>query len=174
MGIVLKNIKDTEKVAKDFLKNFVEKHDISFNKAFVVGLYGDLGVGKTTFTQFIAKSFGIKNKVNSPTFVIMKKYILPKQGAYKNFLADKTKPVPAGENFCKRPAFKYLFHIDAYRLKNEKELLNLGWLDIISDPKHLVFIEWPENIIKAMPKKHHKIHITHTKEGYRNFKIKKA
>ena len=70
------------------------------------------------------------------------------------------------------PAFKYLFHLDAYRLKNEKELLHLGWEEIIGDNENLIFIEWPENIIKAMPKKHHRIHISHTKEGHRKFEIK--
>ena len=115
--------------------------------------------------------------------VIMKKYELSKKNGHKNFLADKTKPVPAGENFYDRSFFSYLIHIDAYRLKNEKELLHLGWEEIISNPEHLVFIEWPENIIKAMPKQHHKISISHlshrsaakgdTKEGYRKFQIKK-
>jgi tRNA threonylcarbamoyladenosine biosynthesis protein TsaE len=167
---ISKNIKDTEKIAKDFL----DKLTPIKNGAVVVGLYGDLGTGKTTFTQNAGKYFGIKRKINSPTFVIIKKYEISKKRSHKNFLADKTKPVSAGENFHDCASFKYLFHIDAYRLKNEKELLNLGWLDIISNPEHLVFIEWPENIIKAMPKKHHKIGITHTKEGHRSFKIKKV
>ena len=81
----------------------------------------------------------------------------------------------------KAKSYKLFFHLDAYRLKNEKELLHLGWEEIIADPEHLIFIEWPEQIIKAMPKKHHKILISHlprqskakagTKEGYRKFKI---
>ena len=44
--------------------------------AIVVGLSGDLGAGKTTFVQAVAKHLGVKNKVNSPTFVIIKKYSL--------------------------------------------------------------------------------------------------
>jgi len=136
--------KETNEIAKEFLVKLspLEK------SATVVGLYGELGTGKTTFTQFIAKELGIKKKINSPTFTIMKRYAL-KNKNYKN-----------------------LFHIDAYRLKNEKELPHLGWEEIIENKEHLIFIEWPENIIKAMPKKHHQIHISHTKEGHRKLEIK--
>ncbi|MEI7810003.1 MAG: tRNA (adenosine(37)-N6)-threonylcarbamoyltransferase complex ATPase subunit type 1 TsaE [bacterium] len=150
MRKISKNTKDTEQIALDFIKDFVEKHDFSKDEAFVVGLYGDLGAGKTTFTQALGKHLKINRKVNSPTFVIMKRYDL------------------------KKSSFDNLIHIDAYRLKNESELLHLGWQEMISNPKNLIFIEWPENIIKAMPKKHHQIHIAHTKEGHREFKIKKS
>ena len=141
--MISKNIKNTSEIAKEFLNNIKPIK----NGATIVGLYGDLGVGKTTFTQAVAQILNIKKKVNSPTFVIMKRYEL-KNDKYTN-----------------------LFHLDAYRLKNEKELLHLGWEEIISNKEHLVFVEWPENIIKAMPKKHHKISISHTKEGHRKFKI---
>jgi tRNA threonylcarbamoyladenosine biosynthesis protein TsaE len=168
MKKISKNIKDTQEIAKKFL------NELKPNKtgATVVGLYGDLGAGKTTFAQSIGKILEIKRKVNSPTFMIMKKYMLKKQAFYENFLADKTKPVSVGKNLHKMPAFKFLFHLDAYRLKNERELLHLGWDEIISNNEHLVFIEWPENIIKAMPKKHHQIHISHEKGGNRKFEIK--
>lgn len=145
MQIISKKIEDTEKIAKDFLKHTVSR--VTLDTACVVGLSGDLGTGKTTFTQFIAKNLGIKIKIKSPTFIIIKNYELK----IKNF--------------------KKLFHIDAYRLKNHKELLNLGWEEIISKPENLIFIEWPENVKKAMPKKHHKISIKHTKEGHRKFKF---
>ena len=147
---ISKNVKNTEKVAQDFLLKIL-KQDLSTSRkgrASIVGLYGDLGTGKTTFTQAVAKYLGIKGKVNSPTFVIIKKY------------------------FIKSANHKFLFHIDAYRLKNAKEIINLGWKEIISNPEHLVFIEWPEKVSKAMPKNHHKVIISHTKEGYRNFEIK--
>ncbi|MCX6753157.1 MAG: tRNA (adenosine(37)-N6)-threonylcarbamoyltransferase complex ATPase subunit type 1 TsaE [Candidatus Nomurabacteria bacterium] len=144
MKIISKNIEDTEKIAKDFLNKI-----LAFPKqATLVALYGNLGAGKTTFTQSLGKHLGIKRKVNSPTFVIMKKYLI-KNNKHKN-----------------------LIHIDAYRLKNEKDLENLGWAEIISNPDNLIFIEWPENVPKALPKKHHKIKISHTKESYRSFEIK--
>lgn len=153
--IISKNQKETEKIAQDFLETILKKE---CKNACVVGLSGDLGTGKTTFTQSVAKLLGIKGKIKSPTFVIMKRYPL------KN-------PHPASP-LVRGRGFKNLFHLDAYRLKNAEELEILGWKEIISNPDHLVFIEWPENVKKAMPKKHHKISITHTKEGHRNFKIK--
>lgn len=151
MEVISKNTKDSQKIAKDFLAKILKTQN---KTACVVGLSGDLGTGKTTFTQFISKILGVKRKVNSPTFVIMKKY-----------------PI-------KSEKYKFIFHLDAYRLKNEKELFNLGWKEIISNKENLVFIEWPENVIKAMPKKYHKISISHlpaeenSKEGHRKFKIK--
>jgi tRNA threonylcarbamoyladenosine biosynthesis protein TsaE len=143
-----KNIKETEKIAKIFLDKIL-KNKGRPKGALVVGLSGDLGAGKTTFVQTIAKHLFIKNKIKSPTFLIIKKY-----------------PIKKSENY------KLLFHLDAYRLKDEKELLYLGWEEIINNKEHLVFIEWPENVIKALPKKYHKIHILHTPKGYREFKIK--
>lgn len=138
---------DTDKIAELFLDKIIKKS--TKNKgATVVGLLGDLGAGKTTFTQFVAKYLGIKNKVNSPTFVIIKKYPL------------------------KIRNYKFLIHIDAYRLKNENELLRLGWQEIINDKEHLVFIEWPENAIKAMPKNMSYIYITHRNNDERGLELK--
>ncbi len=145
MKKVSKNIEDTNEIAKDF----INKLKPIKNGATVVGLYGDLGAGKTTFTQAIGKILKIKRKVSSPTFVILKKYMLPKDNV-----------------------FKYFFHIDAYRLKNEKELAHLGWDEIIKNKENLIFVEWPEQIKKALPKKHYQIHIDHIKEGGRVFEIK--
>ena len=153
MKKVSKNIKDTEKIAQDFLSNLMSK--AAFDIAVVVGLSGDLGTGKTTFTQFIAKNLGIKTKIKSPTFVIIKRYKISPVGCW----------TPDGASF------KNFFHIDAYRLKNEKELLYLGWKEIVSNKDNLIFIEWPENVAKIIPKKYHKVSIKHTREGHRKFKF---
>ena len=95
MPRISKNIKDTKEIAKEFLNKIKPLKQ----RATVVGLYGEPGAGKTAFTQATAKLLGIKKKIKSPTFVIMKKYSLPRQIVCKNFLANKTKPVSAGENF---------------------------------------------------------------------------
>lgn len=144
---ISKNHKETKVIAMTFVNDILKKES---KKALVVGLSGELGAGKTAFTQAVAKCMDIKTRVNSPTFVIMKKY-----------------PIKHGQ-------YKFFFHLDAYRLKNEKELLHLGWDEIIRNKEHLVFIEWPENIIKIMPKDSHFVHIAHTKEGHRSFKIGKS
>jgi tRNA threonylcarbamoyladenosine biosynthesis protein TsaE len=104
MKIISKSISDTEKIAEDFVK----KLSLGFyNNALVVGLYGDLGSGKTTFTQSIAKIFGIKEDITSPTYVIMKSYKINQ---------NSTLNIPHSN----------LIHIDAYRLNSSKELLVLG------------------------------------------------
>jgi tRNA threonylcarbamoyladenosine biosynthesis protein TsaE len=154
MIYISENTKDTENIASIFLekiaKNILEKH------ATVVFLSGELGAGKTTFTKSFAKVLGIKEKLNSPTFVIMKKYKIP---LYK-------------KNKEKNISFKNFFHIDAYRLKNEKDLLHLGWQEILEEKENLIFIEWGEIVFKIIPKKHYKIKIEHTKTGGRKFHIK--
>ena len=142
-----KNTKETKEIARIFLNKILKK-DARLSSALVVGLSGDLGTGKTTFTQAVGKHLGIKHKITSPTFVIMKSYKL------------------------KAKSYKLLFHVDAYRLKNEKELLHLGWEEIISKKEHLVFIEWPENVKKAIPADARFVYISHKKNGQRKLELK--
>ena len=152
-----KNIKETDKIAKIFLDKLL-KNKKKPKGALVVGLSGDLGSGKTAFTKFAAKHLGIKNKVFSPTYVILKKYSLP---------------LPRGSaRRARGSGFRFFFHMDAYRLESEKELLNLGWKEIIDNDEHLIFIEWPENISKAMPSNSKFVFIKHKNDKQRNFKFK--
>ena len=95
--------------------------------ATLVTLTGDLGAGKTTFVQEVAKALGVRETITSPTFVIEKIYPL----AHKEF--------------------GRLIHIDAYRLKGTRELDVLDWSEILRDPSNLIFIEWPERIEEAVP-----------------------
>jgi len=100
----------------------------SKERAIVFGLEGELGGGKTTFTQGFARGLGIKEKILSPTFVIMKRFKLKN----KNF-----------SNF---------YHIDAYRIEGPKELLDIDFKNIIKNPKNIVIIEWANKIKKILPK----------------------
>lgn len=121
-------IKDLNKIALDLIKGIKKKNkQIKRKTATVVALSGDLGAGKTTFTQEIGKILKIKNKIVSPTFVIMKKY-------------------PVMDDF-----FKYLIHIDAYRLESGEELQKLGWKELIQDEKNLIVLEWPERVEGCLP-----------------------
>ena len=79
MEIITKSAKETQKVGRFLAEEISDKREHASgvkdkNKAVVIGLEGDLGGGKTTFIQGFAKGLGIKNKITSPTFVIMKKY----------------------------------------------------------------------------------------------------
>ena len=102
--------------------------------AVVFGLQGDLGGGKTTFLQGFAKGLGIKEKILSPTFVIIKKFKI------------KNLPAQAGKHF------KNFYHIDCYRINNAKDIEDLGFGDIILNPENIVVVEWPERIKKRLPK----------------------
>lgn len=117
-----KNLEDTQQIAEDFVRDLVPK-----NTALVVGLYGDLGSGKTTFTQQVAKALGITETVTSPTFVIEKIYTISHN------------------------SFTQLIHIDAYRLESSKELVQLHWQEIINDPKNIIMLEWPERVADILP-----------------------
>ena len=149
MKIISKSISDTEKIAEDFVK----KLSLGFyNNALVVGLYGDLGSGKTTFTQAIAKIFGIKEDITSPTYVIMKSYKINQ---------NSTLNIPHSN----------LIHIDAYRLNSSKELLVLGFDKIVSDPRNIIFIEWPEIVRDILPENHLKINFNFIGENEREIEI---
>ena len=108
-------------LAKEVLKARLGK------RAFILGLRGDLGGGKTTFLQGFAGGLGLKDKITSPTFVILKKFKV------------------AG------PKLGYFVHIDCYRIRKAKEILDLGLKEIMSDPRNIVAIEWAERIKKILP-----------------------
>jgi tRNA threonylcarbamoyladenosine biosynthesis protein TsaE len=115
---------ETQKLGADFAKKILNPRPEGC--AVVVGLEGDLGSGKTTFLQGFAKGLGIKEKILSPTFVIMKRFKMPR-----------------GNNFI---------HIDTYRINKPEEILEINFLDIIGNPKNIVAVEWPEKIKKYLPK----------------------
>jgi tRNA threonylcarbamoyladenosine biosynthesis protein TsaE len=118
-----KSLEQTRTIAE----NFIQSLAFSPEHATVVGLKGDLGAGKTAFVQQVASILGVTDTITSPTFVIEK--------IYKLESSDYT----------------HLIHIDAYRLESDKEIVSLGWKDIIAQPKNLIMIEWPEKVAGVMP-----------------------
>ncbi len=93
-------------------------------KGDLVCLSGDLGSGKTTFVQGIAQGWGSGDAVTSPTFVLVNSY--------------------------RKPNGPDLHHLDAYRLENAQEALDLD-LDQMMESGALV-IEWPEKIERSLPR----------------------
>lgn len=118
----------TQILAGKLARNILKK--IKNQKAFLIGLEGDLGGGKTVFVQGFANGLGIKKKVLSPTFVILKRFQIPKS----------------------KQQFKIFYHIDCYRIKRPKEVLDLGFKNIISNPENIVCIEWADKVKKILPK----------------------
>ena len=156
METASKSLNDTKKIANDLAREIILKGGPS-----VIALYGDLGSGKTAFTQFFAKALGVREKVLSPTFVIIKTFSLDAR-TYADLTrtnADKFK-------------YKKLVHIDAYRLKSAKDLLDLGFKDIIKDKGNIVLIEWPEKIERYLPKNAKKIYFEVISKDERKITIK--
>ena len=116
----LKSLKDTQNFSKNISK-IINAGDIIF-------LYGEIGVGKTTFIKSLVNSLEKIDKKNiseitSPTFSLMNQYKLNKFDIH---------------------------HYDLYRLKSEKDILSLNIFEDISDK--IVLIEWPEILGEHKPR----------------------
>lgn len=123
--------------------------------ALVIALRGDLGAGKTTFTQGFFRGLGIKRNPISPTFVIMRRYNMPRR-------TPKVKS-----------RFTNVYHFDAYRLKKEEDVEVLEFGKIMSDPKNIILVEWPEKIQGIFPRDTVRLDFFHgKKENERIIKIK--
>jgi len=138
----MNHIKTTEQmqeygasVAKKLLEGKPKKH------ARVVALSGDLGAGKTTFAQGFLRFLGVEQPVISPTFLLIRSYPL------------------------ETPMFSRAYHIDCYRLHHERELLSLGFKEMLKNPAHIILIEWPKLMRKQLPKDTVWIEIEHPKTG---------
>ena len=109
----------------------------------VVALIGDLGTGKTALTRYIAEGLGIKARVNSPTFTIVKEY---RQGR-----------IP-------------LFHFDVYRISDPEELFNIGAEEYFYGDGVCV-VEWADLIEEILPENTRHIYVEYgDKEGERIYK----
>lgn len=134
MRIKIKNLKDTEKLGEIIAK--------CIEKGTVICLDGDLGVGKTALTQFIAKEFGIEEYIVSPTFTIIKEY----QG--------------------KLP----FYHMDVYRINSEDEMYDLGYDEYIYSDG-VTIIEWSQIIEGILPEERINIEIKRIDEEQREINI---
>lgn len=106
----------------------------------VVCLEGDLGAGKTTFTQALAAALGVRGRVTSPTFCIVQEHH------------------PSAES---RLYPHLLVHMDLYRLTGEDDVLAIGWEDYRSEGAILV-VEWPERAGTLIPASAKHVILTHT------------
>jgi tRNA threonylcarbamoyladenosine biosynthesis protein TsaE len=107
----------------------------------VFAFSGELGAGKTTYTQNFARALGVIEPVTSPTFIIYKVYDLPEQ-----------------------VLFERLVHVDAYRLEHKDELITHGFMTLLEDPLNIVILEWPEKVAGLLDTIPH-THVTFSVEG---------
>lgn len=109
-----------------------------------LALNGDLGTGKTTLTMAILQELGIERTEGSPTFSIIQPYLLPDG--------------------------KTLYHIDAYRIKNEEEAFQLGLEELFTENAYFV-VEWPEIISNFQPKVRMQLTIEYSNSNHRNYTL---
>lgn len=161
MSFLSKNGKETQKIAASLARKVVKSQ-----KSVVVALEGELGAGKTTFVKGFAKALGVKTKIKSPTFVLMKKYAIPESTV-----------LPC---YCSK---RWLYHLDCYRVRDHRDLTTLDLKSLFSAPKgrdlasggkslqNIVLIEWPERVSKILPRKLIRVHIDHMDKNKRKIEI---
>jgi len=115
----------------DQTKELASKFAKSISQGDIIALIGDLGTGKTAFTQGFAKAIGIEEAVGSPTFKLISEY----QGI--SFL---------------------LYHIDCYRLENVQQFVNIGGDEYLASVNGVTVIEWADIIEEILPVNTIKIH----------------
>lgn len=144
MTIQTHSAEETQKFGEEFAEKIKDGG--------VVCLYGNLGAGKTTLVQGMAKGLGIKDSVISPTYILVRRYELPA-------VSSKLKAV------------RYLWHIDLYRLNDVAEIKGLGFEDIIGRVGDIILIEWPEKIVSELPRQRWEIHLDPVSENERKITI---
>jgi tRNA threonylcarbamoyladenosine biosynthesis protein TsaE len=138
--IITKDAAETAKVGQEIAQSLTSR---------IICLYGELGSGKTTFTQGFAKGLGINSRLLSPTFIIVRRYDIPETE-------------------------KYFYHIDLYRLKNTTEMEELGLSEIFADPQSIVVIEWAEKLAGDLPAKRTDIHFEVMEDGSHKINVRKV
>lgn len=126
ISFISKNEKQTRRIAERLGQSLLGQRT---RKALTIGLKGDLGGGKTTFIKGLAKSLSVRERMLSPTFIILRAFEISKQ-----------------------PNFKEFYHLDCYRLKDGRDLLELGLNDIFNNPENIVAIEWVDRIKDIRPR----------------------
>ena len=141
MMIETHSSEETQALAKKIL---IDARERSSGRASVIALEGELGAGKTTLTQAIARELGVQDLIKSPTFVLMKQYT-----------------VPGGT----------LYHLDCYRLKDEKDCETLGLVALFDNPANTLIIEWADRVRNILPPHRLTVRIDHVHETTRSITI---
>ena len=120
MEILSTSTAETQKLAQTIAKRV--------KPGMCLALFGDLGSGKTTFTAYLVEALGFDSRVQSPTFVIHRRYTKALGG-----------PIDT------------VHHVDLYRLTSKEEVLDIGLPEMLQESHSLVLIEWPELAMDLLP-----------------------
>lgn len=125
MEITSFSTKETQKLAQQLAQKL--------RSGDVLALYGDLGSGKTTFTSYLVRALGIESRVQSPSFVLVRDYCVPKANTADSQEINK------------------VYHVDLYRLTQKEEVEDLGLEEMFSEENVVTIIEWPELAEHKLP-----------------------
>ena len=143
------SVEETWTLAKEFAKEL--------KPGTVVCLEGDLGAGKTTFTQGLAAALGVAGRVTSPTFCIVQEHRTSQQPS-----KPSKPPKPSQPSQPSQPSF--LVHMDLYRLHGEDDVIAIGWEDYLAQGAVLV-VEWPERAGTLIPPDARHVVFRHLEDG---------
>lgn len=125
---ITKTAQETEKLGEEMAHEIVHgsQFTVHSKNATVVCLYGELGGGKTVFARGFGRGLGLKQRILSPTFLLMRAY-----------------PIEQGGNF---------YHLDLYRVNSAQEIKDLGIKEALDNEKNIILIEWAERLHELLPK----------------------
>jgi len=112
-------------------------------------LYGDLGAGKTTFTQGLAEGLGIKDRILSPTFVL-----------------QRIHEINEGK-------IKKMNHIDLYRIEKPVEIGSLGLTETFEEKQSVAVVEWADRLKDFKPKRGYRIYFKYLTDVKREIEVEK-
>lgn len=141
---------ETRELPRKLVQIFVQSEK-NREHALIISLEGELGTGKTTFTQGLAKVLGVETWIKSPTFVLMREHVIKNNASGKQL--------------------KNLVHIDCYRLQDPQALLEIDIKKILANPQNVVLIEWGERIKELLPQNTIRIKFQHVNEHVRKITI---
>jgi tRNA threonylcarbamoyladenosine biosynthesis protein TsaE len=145
MRLVAQSVQDMHAIAARLAAEWLRALPAR-ERALVVGLRGELGAGKTTFVQGVAKALGVRETPASPTFNLMKEY-----------------PVGSGPY--------RLLHLDCYRLDGHRDLAPLDMPARFADRRNLILVEWPERVGDGLPADRIEVRFEHVSPERRSITV---
>lgn len=138
--VTTNSFEETQKVGEEF--------SVLLKGGDILCLKGDLGAGKTTFMQGLAKGLGVKQRIISPTFIIVRTYNISRKDS------------------------SHLYHIDLYRTESVADMESVGLQEILEQKDAIVAIEWAEKLGPLQPKKRWELRFTPLTGEQRKIEIK--
>ncbi len=134
--IKINSLQEIGAVATEFIRLTKQKR--------LFALYGEMGVGKTTFIKAVCKALKVEDVVSSPTFSIVNEYHTSRN--------------------------QTIYHFDFYRIKHIEEVYDFGYEDYFYT-QAICFMEWPEKIEEILPEETLKLHFKEEENGSRSIHI---